>query len=718
MATRTFNVGLLGTGYIAEWHAKALAAVEGVRLSAVCDVAKSRADDFAAAWGVPRSFGSLNDMLAAGALDAIHVLTPPDRHIDAALAIVGAGVAVLVEKPMGASAAECSTLVEAAAARNVVAGVSHNFLFSDPYDRLRNDVRSGMLGKVDRVEIDWSKELPQLTYGPFEGWMLRRPENLLLEIGAHSFGQLLDLLGRPGDDAVRALASNPIALPTGATAYKRWQVDATVGSAAATLHFSFAPGFAHHLITVRGSLGVATVDFERNTYVLQRHTPSDMDIDRWRVTRGAGKALLHQANQNLRDFALSKFKLGRRGNAFGSSIASGMRAFYAAVGGQPLDGRLAASFGRDVIDVCERSAALAVASAVKAVAAASPAAHFESVRPTDVSVPADVLVLGATGFIGTELVRRLTAAGKRVKVLVRSPSKLPAEIRGVVEVVRGDLSNDADLVKALQGTRIVYHLARANVKTWSQYQSHEIDVTRRIGEACLTACVRRLIYTGTIDSFYAGAKAGTITDDTPLDPAIDRRNLYARAKAKSEELLIKMHRERTLPLVIVRPGIVIGPGGNPLHWGVGMWQHNAVCRVWGDGRHTLPFVLVSDVADALVAAADVPDIEGSSFNLVGDPVLTGSEYLDEIEKLARVSLTREPTPIARFYATDMAKWAVKTLVRHPERRLPSYRDWESRTQRARWDCSKAKRLLNWRPTTSREEFVRVGIAVPVQQFLG
>ena len=57
-----------------------------------------------------------------------------------------------------------------------------------------------------------------------------------------------------------------------------------------------------------------------------------------------------------------------------------------------------------------------------------------------------------------------------------------------------------------------------------------------------------------------------------------------------------------LPVVIFRPGIVIGPGSSPLHWGVGMWSHDAVCQLWGRGRTPLLLVLVDDVARALVAA--------------------------------------------------------------------------------------------------------------------
>ena len=207
----------------------------------------------------------------------------------------------------------------------------------------------------------------------------------------------------------------------------------------------------------------------------------------------------------------------------------------------------------------------------------------------------------------------------------------------------------------------------------------------------------RLIYTGTIDSYYAGAKAGTITETTPLDPHIAWRNLYARAKAASEEILMAIHRERGLPVVIFRPGIVIGRGGSPFHWGIGMWSWNAVCQIWGQGRNPLPFVLVEDVARALVAAVDIAEIEGESFNLVAETDLTAFDYLKALEEHAGVSFQKFPTPPWKFYAADLVKWIVKQVVRHPDQRRPSYRDWETRTQRARYDCTKAQKIAELEP---------------------
>ena len=169
----------------------------------------------------------------------------------------------------------------------------------------------------------------------------------------------------------------------------------------------------------------------------------------------------------------------------------------------------------------------------------------------------------------------------------------------------GDLTRKADLTSVLEGLRCVYHLARAHVKTWEEFTEHEVEATGRVAEAALAAKVERLIYTGTIDSYYAGAKAGTITENTPLDPHIGWRNYYAQAKALSEQCLTSLYRQQGLPVVIFRPGIVIGRGGNPFHWGIGMWSWNAVCQVWGKGHNPLPFVLVEDVAQALVSALDI-----------------------------------------------------------------------------------------------------------------
>jgi nucleoside-diphosphate-sugar epimerase len=149
-----------------------------------------------------------------------------------------------------------------------------------------------------------------------------------------------------------------------------------------------------------------------------------------------------------------------------------------------------------------------------------------------------------------------------------------------------------------------------------------------------------------------------------------------------------------------------------------MWNGGGgVVQLWGDGRNPLPFVLVEDVASALLAAMNAEGLEGESFNLASDPCMSALDYVAALEDVAGIKLQVFPTPIWRFYLCDILKWVVKILVKHPERRLPSYWDWETRTARATFDCTKAKRLLGWQPTQKRLEIIARGIRQPVEELL-
>jgi len=694
------RIAFLGSGYIADWHARSIASVPNVELVAVCDRSLPRAQALATKFGVPQVYASLEEMLAAEKLDAVHILLPPDRHFEAARTILEAGIHVFLEKPMCDRADDCDALVRLAAERGLRLGVGHNFLFAGPYEQLCQDVRSGILGRIDQLTITWNRVLPQVVHGPFDIWMLRDPLNILIEVGPHSVSQMLDLVGEP--DNIDVYPTNPVQLPTGQSFYRRWQVNAYKGKTAVDLRFSFVPGFAEYNLHVRGSLASATVDFERNTYTLQQYHPCEQDFNNFAIVTTQAKGLRKQAWRTLLNYIFSKLKIGKRGNPYGASIAGAMDAFYAPQG---MDERIDGRTGAKVIRWCEHIGAAANLPPKENPAAAP--AQNRSINPPR------ILVLGGTGFIGRELVRQLIASGHSVRMLARSAANVPAS----VECLVGDLMDRENLLRAMAGIDTVFHLARANVKSWAEYQELEIGATRQVAECVLAAGVKRLIYTGTIDSYYLGSKAGMITEATPLDLKIERRNLYARAKAFSEEMLMRMHREQGLPVVILRPGVVIGRGGSPFHWGVGMWWNDTVCQIWGNGTNKLPLVLVEDVAAGLIAAMQKPGLEGHSFNLVADQCLTAQEYLDELDHIGAFRIQRHATSILSFYLLDMLKWVVKVVVRHPDRRLPMYRDWETRSGGACFDCTAAKTILGWKPTSSRKELVRLGIEEPLIEFI-
>ncbi len=735
------KVGLVGAGYITQWHAAAIQQHPNAELIAIADVNLSAAKQAAETFGIANHFASLDAMLAASELDVVHVLVPPDVHAAVARQCMAAGVHVFVEKPMATSSLECGELISTAERHGVQLGINHNFLFSRVYEDLRRCIESGKVGRVDAIDIAWNKHLPQLNNGPFSIWMLRDPANLLLELGPHVVSPVLDLATFP--EPITGIATHPISLPHGRSMMRNWAFSMTAGRIAVQARLSLGSGMNEFSIHVRGSHGSATADIEDNTFTLNRATRYSIDFDRYHRLKQTSRDLHQQAKEGLRRYIGSKLGLCKNGNPYGESIANAIADFYQSLlSGNAISKRLSGASGQSVIELCEQLGRCVVPS-VPSHRVAEQATNGQALNKRDASEQAEreqaereqaereqaereqverergdagegnrkpCLVFGGSGFIGQALVRRLAEQGRWVRCFVRRPHDVPDPLRHPhVELVRGDMANADDVAKALQGVDGVFHLARGMGKTWNDYVKSDIQPTLQLAKQCVDLGAGRLVYTSSIDAYYAGSNAGTITETTPLDPRIEGRNLYAKSKAVIEDHLGQMQRDQGLDVVITRPGIVIGKGGSPFHWGIGMWTGESFCQVWGDGNNKLPLVLVDDVAEGLIAAMDHPDISGESFNFVADPVLTAKDYLSELQRVSNVSIDIKPTKIWHFYLTDMAKWMVKTAVRHPDRRKPSYYDWESRTQKATFDCSRSKQVLRWQPQSDRHTLIQRGI---------
>lgn len=706
------RVGLLGAGYIADYHYAALALLPQVEIAAVCDLSRERAERFAQAKGIPAVYTDLGEMLADAHLDVVHVLTPPNLHADPGKQVLEAGCDVYLEKPMSSTTAECDGLAEVAERTGRAIGISHNFLYFPAYEKLVRDVRSGRLGRLDQVDVIWNKELGQLKGGPFGAWMLAHPQNILFEVAPHSFAHVAHLLGDV--DEVSVDARDEVELPRGLRFFRRWEVRGWKGTTSVRLRFSFVDGYPEHYIHVRGSNGTATVSFETNTYVVQEHTPHLLDFDRYANVLAAARDSVGQATRTLVNFVLSKMGLSKTSSPFPHSIARTVESFYR-TRETGVDERIGSRVGRSAISLAERIAQQADLPAPPGLPA-----------PGNVKKVGDpsVLVIGGTGFIGQALVRRLCEAGHSVRVMARDPLGCPMELRELgVEIVRGDFTDEASVSSALAGIKHVYHLARGFGKSWSEYERFDVVPTKRVAELCIEHGVERFFYASSIAIYYAGKGAAgkgapVIDENTEPDEGMMRTNPYARSKVENERVLLDLHRKKGLPLVILRPGVVLGRGGSPYHWGIAGWSYNSVCRLWGSGNHRLPIVLVDDLADAMVAALEIPGIEGESYNLCSEPVLTANQYLDAFERHAGLTIKRIPTSSTRYYVEALGKWLIKTIGRDPNAPFPSFADWEGRTFEATFDCGKARQQLSWNPVADRDELIRQGVHVPVDEFFG
>lgn len=693
MTDKIINVGLIGAGYIAGWHAAALGLMPGVRLAAMCDLSLSAAEALAGAHGA-RAFGDLDAMIASGAVEAVHILTPPESHAALARKCLAAGLHVLVEKPVALSGEEAASVAATAraAGRQVAAG--HNFLGLPAYLRLKALVAAGELGRVSSAEITWALPLAPLRSGPFGLWMLREPGNLLRELGPHLFAFAQDLFG-PVTVAGLQL-SKPIELPGAGVRPQSWRITAQAGAVDLAVNLQLVESIDDRSLTLRGSSGLARLDYAADVLVVERENTAELVLNP--LLRQMGGAWGH-LREGLGNAAWQVASLNRK-SPYALGFLGLFEAFYGAIReGKPLDPRF------------DGAAAEGVMRAIDAAIALMPDAGRETVRaPRPRRTPKPTaLVIGGTGFLGRDLTRALVARGHDVRVLSRGAHGPFDDLPERVETCAVSLRDEEGLTRAMEGVATVYNLARALGTSWEDCLENDVAVSDRIARAALAAGVGRFVYTGTIASYDMSNPETVITEATPFAADMSDRNLYARSKAECERRLWEM-RAQGLPLTIARPGIVVGRGGPLQHWGIGRWHGAGAVRLWGAGDNPLPFVLIGDVSDALIRMGERAAAEGQSFNLVGDVPLSARSYFNAIHMRLGARLRVSSGNLTAMWAADAMKSLLKThALRRPGVIRASLRDWKSRAHYARFDNAAPKAVLGWAPEAGREAFLRQAV---------
>lgn len=694
------RICIVGAGYISRVHLDVLRTLPGQQVVSVVDVNRAAAERLAREVGA-KAFASVEEALAddADGFDRAHVLVPPDLHGAAARPLLAAGKAVLLEKPLAVSVAECEELQAAAQAGGAALGVNQNFVHHPAFARMRRMVEAGRLGRPTWVGCTYNVPLRQLASRQFGHWMFRAPGNILLEQAVHPLSQLTTLAGPVR--TVSALAGPTIELAPGVPFVQ--SLDAVFGCTRlpAQLRFAVGQDFPFWQVTVVCADGVAVADILANrvfTYGRTRWLPAVDGAVSGLRTSGA---VAVDSVMGLVRYGLSTAKLRPPSDPFFASMKGSLGAFHAALdaGRKP---ELDAAFGADLVRTCEMIRDQAFP---KMPAVAAPA-------PVSSAATADVAVLGGTGFIGGHVVRRLLKAGLRVRVMARTVANLPAHYADPrVSVLRGDIRDQAAVGRAIAGVPVVVNLAHGGGGTdFEAIRAAMVGGAEVVARACLAAGTRRLVHVGSIASLYLGPQQGAVTDATPPDPQKEKRGDYAHAKVLADDMLLNLHATAGLPVVILRPGVVVGEGSSPFHSGLGLFNNEQHCIGWNAGTNPLPFVLVADVADAIHCAMAAPGIEGRAYNIVGDVRMTARDYIAALGQALGRPLRFHPQAARWLWAEDSGKWLVKRATGR-QVAAPSVRDFLSRGMTAAFDTSDAKADLHWTPTADRDRFIAQAITI-------
>jgi dihydroflavonol-4-reductase len=263
-----------------------------------------------------------------------------------------------------------------------------------------------------------------------------------------------------------------------------------------------------------------------------------------------------------------------------------------------------------------------------------------------------VLVTGATGFVGSALVRAFLGAGYPVRALLRATSPRDNVAGLDIETVEGDLGDPASVARAVRGIRYVVHAA-ADYRLWARDPDAivrtNVEGTRTVMQAALGAGVERIVYTSSVATLAQRADGHAADEASPLDETA-ALGAYKRSKVAAERLVERMIARDALPAVIVHPSTPIGPRDRrPTPTGRVIVEA-ARGRIPAFVDTGLNLVHVADVAAGHLAALERGQL-GAHYILGGDNVLL-AEMLREIAQLVgrrppRLKLPRAPlVPLA------------------------------------------------------------------------
>jgi len=258
------------------------------------------------------------------------------------------------------------------------------------------------------------------------------------------------------------------------------------------------------------------------------------------------------------------------------------------------------------------------------------------------------LVTGATGFVGSAVMRRLLRRGWQVRVLARATSDRRNLEGFEVELCEGDLTDAAALSQAVAGVNAVFHVA-ADYRLWvpdpAAMYATNVEGTRKLMQAALAAGVSRIVYTSSVATLGLDPSGEPADEETPvtLDDMIGH---YKRSKFLAEQVVREMVEKEGLPAVIVNPSTPLGPNDiRPTPTGQ-LIVDAATGRMPAYVDTGLNFVHVEDVAEGHLLAFEK--------GRLGTRYILGGENLSLRALLERLSaITGRPAPRIK-----LAHWAI------------------------------------------------------------
>lgn len=312
------------------------------------------------------------------------------------------------------------------------------------------------------------------------------------------------------------------------------------------------------------------------------------------------------------------------------------------------------------------------------------------------------LVTGASGFIGSNLVRSLIKSGHEVRAAVRPSSDCAFIQNSGAELRKLSLLDVEAVSDACRGVEVVFNLAgRMGNYPASQRELElaNVHTVKTIIDACQATGVRQVIHCSTPGVV---GMVGVAPECMPFHP----HGPYEKSKTKGEQIVRSAHTEDELATTVIRPDFVYGPGDTHK---LKMFRavKNGRFPIIGQGRNLFHPTYIDDVLQGFLLVMKNPDAYGQVFNIAGPTPVRLSSLVAAIASELEVSPSHTKLPkMALKLGATCAEIACKVLRQEPP--LTRYQvDFFTRSHAS--DISKARQILGFDPQVNLAEGTRLTV---------
>lgn len=285
------------------------------------------------------------------------------------------------------------------------------------------------------------------------------------------------------------------------------------------------------------------------------------------------------------------------------------------------------------------------------------------------------LVTGAAGFLGMALVERLLAHGYTdIRCNVRRQADIPkldALLRqrsGIrLDHCVGDLRYREDAIRAVDGVHLIFHLVAGKKGTAADLFLNSVVASRNLLDAVADRKPMRIVLVSSFGVYGVAdlGRGAQVNEQTAFEPHPEWRDHYSYSKLRQEQLFWEYQQRNGFELVVLRPGVIFGPGGghfsNRVGLTIGNWQLHF------GGNNVLPLSYVDNCAEAVVVAGAHQHAAGQVYNVHDDDLPTCREYL----RAYRKHVTKIRSISVPYFGVKLLSSMVARYSRYSKGQLPA-----------------------------------------------